>query len=81
MTAPTARPTMDTAMDGGTMERAINTAASLAGIKEMETKNLRFRILVVEKYIESGSGSSSASGSFFVKMKRPFCSQYLLKVL
>ena len=56
MIAPIVRPTMDTAMGGGTMEKAISTAASLAAIKEMETKNLRFRILAVE-YIESGSGS------------------------
>ena len=38
VTAPTVRPTMDTAMDGGTMERAINTAAGLAAIKATRTE-------------------------------------------
>ena len=56
MTAPTVRPTMDTAMDGGTMERAISTAVSLAAIKAARTEFQRFRILTVE-YIESGSRS------------------------
>lgn len=50
------RPTTDTAMDGGTMERAISTAASLAAIKAARTEFQRFRILAVE-YIESRSGS------------------------
>ena len=56
MIAPIACPTTDTAMDGGTMERAISTAASLAAIKAARTEFQRFRILAVE-YIESGSGS------------------------
>ena len=56
MIAPIARPTTDTAMGGGTMERAISTAASLAAIKAARTEFQRFRILTVE-YIESGSGS------------------------
>ena len=56
MTAPTVRPTMDIAMDDGTMERAISTAVSLAAIKAARTEFQRFRILAVE-YIESGSGS------------------------
>lgn len=71
VTAPTVRPTMDTAMDGGTMERAINTAASLAAIKAARTEFQQFRILTA-KYIESGSRSSLAPGSFFVEIKRSF---------
>lgn len=50
MTAPIAHPTMDTAMDGGTMERAISTAASLAAIKATRTEFQRFRVLTVEYY-------------------------------
>ena len=56
MIAPIARLTTDTAMDSGTMERTISTAASLAEIKAARTEFQRFRILTVE-YIESGSGS------------------------
>lgn len=80
MIAPIARLTMDTAMGGGTMEKAISTAASLAAIKAARTEFQQFRILTAE-YIESGSGSRTAPGSFFAKIKWPFCSQYLLKVL
>ena len=48
--APIARTTMDTAMDDGTMERAISTAVSLAAIKAARTEFQRFRILTVEYY-------------------------------
>lgn len=50
MIAPIAHPTMDTAMDDGTMERAISTAASLAAIKAARTEFQRFRVLTVEYY-------------------------------
>ena len=41
---PTARPTTDTAMAAGTMEKVINTAVNLAGTKEMEAWNKSYRI-------------------------------------
>lgn len=71
MTAPTVRPTMDTAMDSGTMEKVISMAASLAAIKAARTEFQQFRIITA-KYIESGSRSSLDPGSFFVEIKRSF---------
>ena len=50
MIVPTARTTMDTAMGGGTMEKVISTAASLAAIKAARTEFQRFRVLTVEYY-------------------------------
>ena len=73
MTAPTVRPTMDTAMDDGTMERAINTAASLAAIKAVRTEFQRFRIITAE-YIESGFRSWIAPESFCIKKTTRYAS-------
>lgn len=73
MIAPTVRPTMDTAMDGGTMERTINTAASLAAIKAARTEFQRFRIITAE-YIESGSRSWIAPESFCIKKTTRYAS-------
>ena len=73
MIAPIARLTTDTAMGGGTMERAINTAVSLAAIKAARTEFQRFRILTVE-YIESGSGSWIAPESFCIKKTTRYAS-------
>ena len=73
MIAPIARPTTDTAMDGGTMERAISTAASLAAIKAARTEFQRFRIITA-KYIESGSRSSLAPESFCIKKTTRYAS-------
>lgn len=73
MIAPIAHPTMDTAMDDGTMERAISTAASLAAIKATRTEFQRFRIITA-KYIESGSRSWIAPESFCIKKTTRYAS-------
>lgn len=76
--APIARTTMDTAMDDGTMERAISTAVSLAAIKAARTEFQRFRIITA-KYIESGSRSSLAPGILFCGNKTIFLIPILVK--
>lgn len=73
MIVPTVRPTTNTAMDDGTMERAISTAASLAAIKAARTEFQRFRIITAE-YIESGSRSWIAPESFCVKKTTRYAS-------
>ena len=73
MIAPTVRPTTDTAMDDGTMERAISTAVSLAAIKAARTEFQQFRIITAE-YIESGSGSWIAPESFCIKKTTRYAS-------
>lgn len=73
MIVPTARTTMDTAMGGGTMEKVISTAASLAAIKAARTEFQQFRIITAE-YIESGSRSWIAPESFCIKKTTRYAS-------